>query len=194
MDNASRSERTRKAVIQAALMIITRDGPARLTMDAIAKESGISKGGVMHQFPTKDAVLRALLEHQIEYFSGFSSRFMAEQGKDYAQPQLAAQIAAARQALTDPQPVAFAILGALAQDPSLLSSTQTTNIRKMGDIRAEAADPDLALLQWLAAQGLALTTMFGMSPFDEAERERLFQRLLDDNCRTLRQQPSKNQA
>ena len=37
MDNASRSERTRKAVLQAALTIIARDGPARLTLDAIAR-------------------------------------------------------------------------------------------------------------------------------------------------------------
>ena len=57
MENAARSERSRKAAIQAALTIIARDGPGRLTLDAIARESGISKGGVMHQFRTKEAVL-----------------------------------------------------------------------------------------------------------------------------------------
>ena len=46
MDNPSRSEKTRNAVIQAALAIIARDGPGRLTLDAIARESGISKGGL----------------------------------------------------------------------------------------------------------------------------------------------------
>jgi len=50
MDNATRSERSRTAAIQAALTIIARDGPGKLTFDAIARESGMSKGGLMHQF------------------------------------------------------------------------------------------------------------------------------------------------
>jgi AcrR family transcriptional regulator len=66
MDNTSRSERTRNLVIEAARVIIARDGPQRLTLDAIAREAGISKGGLMHQFGNKTAVIRALLENQIE--------------------------------------------------------------------------------------------------------------------------------
>jgi len=76
----SRSERTRQAVIQAALTIIARDGPRRLTFDAIARESGLSKGGVMHQFPTKIDVLKALLEHQIQYFDNPSPAGIAKSG------------------------------------------------------------------------------------------------------------------
>jgi Bacterial regulatory proteins, tetR family len=48
MDNATRSERSRNVALDAALVIIARDGPGRLTLDAIARESGLSKGGVMH--------------------------------------------------------------------------------------------------------------------------------------------------
>jgi hypothetical protein len=36
MDNASRSERSRNVALDAALVIIARDGPGRLTLDAIA--------------------------------------------------------------------------------------------------------------------------------------------------------------
>ena len=45
MDNATRSERSRNVALDAALVIIARDGPGRLTLDAIARESGLSKGG-----------------------------------------------------------------------------------------------------------------------------------------------------
>jgi len=71
MDNPSRSERSRKLAIEAAFTIIARDGPGQLTFDAIARESGISKGGLMHQFRTKGNVLKALLEHQTDYFENF---------------------------------------------------------------------------------------------------------------------------
>src|SRR6266436_1598840 len=78
MDNVTRSERSRKAALQAALTIIARDGPGRLTLDAIARESGLSKGGLMHQFRTKEGVLKALLERQMAHFEEFSTRYRAK--------------------------------------------------------------------------------------------------------------------
>ncbi|MBG0812150.1 TetR family transcriptional regulator [Methylosinus sp. H3A] len=180
MDNASRSQRTRKAVIQAALAIIARDGPGRLTLDAIARESGVSKGGLMHQFRTKEAVLKALLEHQIEYFADFSRAYMAEHGAGQAEPHLAAQIATLRETLVEPHSVAFAIFGAVAQEPSLLSITRESDGVALEAIKAEAKDQDLALLRWAAARGLAVSALLGLCPLGEDERERLFDRLLDE--------------
>ncbi|MBS0521773.1 MAG: TetR/AcrR family transcriptional regulator [Proteobacteria bacterium] len=180
MDNPSRSERTRNAALQAALTIIARDGPGRLTLDAIAKESGISKGGLMHQFPTKVAVLKALMEHQIDYFDKFARKYAAEHGAGQAEPQLAMHIATLREVVSTPHSVAFAILGAAAQEPSLLSLTRETDAKIVERIRTEAADPDLAMMRWAAALGLALTTLFGMSPLSEQERSRLFDFVADD--------------
>jgi len=180
MDNPSRSERTRNATIRAALAIIARDGPGRLTLDAIARESGISKGGLMHQFPTKRAVLKALLEHQIEHFDAFSRKYRAEQGAAHAEPHLAVQIATMREAIAGPDPVASAILAAMTEDPGLLAVTRDIDARSVAAIKAEAADPELAVLRWVAARGLVLAALLGTCPFSEAERARLFDRLLDD--------------
>ncbi|MDP1749840.1 MAG: TetR/AcrR family transcriptional regulator [Reyranella sp.] len=180
MDNISRSEKTRNAVLQAALSIIARDGPGRLTLDAIARESGISKGGLMHQFRTKEAVLKALLERQIAHFENFSGKYMAEHGSTQPQPHLAAQIATMREALPGPDSVAFALLGAMGQEPGLLSITREIDAKKLKTIKAEAADPDLATLRWVAARGLVVTAVLGICPIPEDERERLFDRLMDD--------------
>lgn len=48
-------------------------------------------------------------------------------------------------------------------------------------IRAEATDPDLSLLRMEAAKGLALSALFGLSALSVQERDRLFERLLDDH-------------
>jgi AcrR family transcriptional regulator len=180
MDNTSRSERTRKAVIEAALAIIARDGAAKLTLDAIARESGISKGGLTHQFRTKEAVLKALLEHQTAYFEAFTRRYMAEHGTKQAAPQLAAQIATARETIAKPHSVALALFGAVAKEPSLLATTREHEAQTVTAIRAEAEDPDLATLRWAAARGLALTSLLGFSPLSDADQDRLFDRLLND--------------
>jgi AcrR family transcriptional regulator len=180
MENTARSERTRNAVIQAALAIIARDGPGRLTLDAIARESGISKGGLMHQFRTKAAVLKALLEHQIEHHEAFARDYLGKSGSSQSEPNLAVQIATAREAIAQPHSVAFAILGAVAEEPGFLSVVRESNAKKIEGIKAEAADPELAMLRWEAAYGLTLTAMFGLCPLSGKERERLFDRLLDN--------------
>lgn len=180
MDNVSRSERSRNAALQAALTIISRDGPGRLTLDAIARESGLSKGGLMHQFRTKEAVLKALLDHQITYFDDFSRRYIAKNSVNRSQPELAAQIATLREAIIKPHSVVFALLGVMAENPDLLTVTREINAKKAQAIKSEATDPPLALLRWAAAWGLALTSMLGYSSLSDKERDKLFERLLDD--------------
>ena len=180
MDNASRSERTRNAALEAALTVIARDGPARLTLDAIAREAGISKGGLMHQFRTKHAVLKALLERQRAYFKNYAQQYIAKVGPCVSQPSLAVQIATLREAGIKRHPVMFAIIGALAEDPGLLSINREHDLANTDAIKAESDDPQLALLRKAAAQGLALTAIFGMSTLSEKERMELFDRLLDD--------------
>lgn len=188
MDNATRSERSRNAAIQAALAIIARDGPGRLTLDAIARESGISKGGVMHHFRTKEAVVTALLEHLTERFGKFTQEYLAEIGPDKPGAILEAQIATLRESIATPHSAFFAILGAVAENPDLLSINRAAEAEALKAVKAEAADPELAVLRWMAARGLHMTTLLGTCPLSAEERDRLFDRLIDD---TRQAAPSK---
>ena len=180
MDNATRSERSRNAALEAAIAIIARDGPGRLTLDAIARESGLSKGGVMHQFRTKEAVLKALLERQMVHFEEFSTHFMAEVSATSANPNLATQLATIREAATSPNSAALALVAAMVENPRLMALPREREMERMAAIREEAADPDLAMLRWAGAMGLLLSSLFGMSPLSKDEHERLFARLVDD--------------
>ncbi|MCS3933768.1 AcrR family transcriptional regulator [Bradyrhizobium elkanii] len=180
MDNASRSERSRNAALEAATRIIARDGPGRLTLDAIARESGLSKGGVMHQFRTKEAVLKALLERQMDHFEEFSTRYMAKVSETSANPNLATQLATVREAATSPNSAALALVAAMVENPGLMVLPREREMKRVEAIKAEADDPELALLRWAAARGLLLSSLFGMSPLSKDEHQRLFARLLDD--------------
>lgn len=181
MDNASRSERSRNAALDAAFAIIARDGPGRLTLDAIARESGLSKGGVMHQFRTKEAVLKALLERQMAHFEQFATPYRAKARAESENPELATELATVREAANTPNSAALALLAAMVENPDLMALPRASDEKTIAAIKAEATDPDLAMLRWAAARGLLLGELFGMSPLPKAERERLFARLLDDS-------------
>jgi AcrR family transcriptional regulator len=193
MDNATRSERSRNAALEAAIAIIARDGPGRLTLDAIARESGLSKGGVMHQFRTKEAVLKALLERQMAHFEEFSTAYMAKV-KTSANPNLATHLATVREAATSPNSAALALVAAMVENPRLMALPREREMERMAAIRAEATDPDLAMLRWAGAMGLLLSSLFGMSPLGKDEHQRLFARLLDDAQWTGLEQPATRAA
>ncbi|MBR0810172.1 TetR family transcriptional regulator [Bradyrhizobium diazoefficiens] len=181
MDNASRSERSRNAALEAAIAIVARDGPGRLTLDAIARESGLSKGGVMHQFRTKEAVLKALLERQLAHFEEFSTRYMAKVSATSANPHLATQLATIREAASSPNSAALALVAVMVENPRLMALPREREAERMAAIKDEATDPDLAMLRWAGAMGLLLSSLFGMSPLSKNEHQRLFARLLDDS-------------
>jgi AcrR family transcriptional regulator len=182
MDNATRSERTRAAVIQSALAIIARDGAGKLTLDAIARESGISKGGVMHQFRTKQAVLEALLDHQIAHSDERTQAHLAKIDPAGGEANLQAQIAVLREVATDPTSVAFALVSAFAEDPGLLAIVRRSGEPKLQLLKDEAKDQDMALLRYVAARGLAIPALMGMCSLTPEERDHLFD-LLQDTAR-----------
>jgi AcrR family transcriptional regulator len=180
MENSARSKRTREAAVQAALRIIARDGIGHLTLDAIARETGVSKGAITHQFKSKHEVLKALLAHEMAYYAAFREEQLAKGADAAASPTLAVELAISRNLLTNPNSAAFAVMGALAEEPELMMPVRAGAVEMVAQLRAESEDPDTAVLRWAASRGLALMALFGISPLPQAEQDRLFARLADD--------------
>ena len=56
-----RSVRTREHILAMALATFARKGYAETSMEDICRESGCSKGGLYHHFPTKETVLLGVI-------------------------------------------------------------------------------------------------------------------------------------
>ena len=54
------TQTTRQQIIHAAFALIRREGVARLTIEAVAQEAGLSKGGVLYHFRSKEALIQAM--------------------------------------------------------------------------------------------------------------------------------------
>jgi hypothetical protein len=133
----------------------------------------------MHQFRTKAAVIEALLEQQINRGREFEARYHAGPGAYSLEPHLSEQILALQESTRHSQSFALAVLGAVSENPELLADVRKDAAQKVERIREDADDSDLALLRWLAARGIVLGRMLGMCPLTQADRDRLFERLLD---------------
>ncbi|WP_454118730.1 TetR/AcrR family transcriptional regulator [Microbacterium lacticum] len=62
----SRPPRARESVLDAFEQLLVDDGERAATMDATARAAGVSKGGLLYHFASKDALERALLQRLAE--------------------------------------------------------------------------------------------------------------------------------
>ncbi len=61
--NARRSAATRARLVAAAIEILQRDGYAATTTVRVAQEAGVSRGAMLHQFPTRADLIIAVADH-----------------------------------------------------------------------------------------------------------------------------------
>jgi AcrR family transcriptional regulator len=97
MARQARGERTRGALIDAAIAILTESGYAALTTRAVQAASGVSRGSLLHQFGTREDLLAAtvveLVERRAERAQAIIERFAANPPPD----RLGAAVAAVRE-------------------------------------------------------------------------------------------------
>ncbi len=65
----TRSERSRKHILDAALKLFSHRGYGATSVNDIAEEAGLSKGNLYHHFPDKETIFRELLDR---YFVAMS--------------------------------------------------------------------------------------------------------------------------
>lgn len=75
---------TKDKICEAAMQVVIRDGLLAMTMDNVARQAGISKGGVMYHFPGKEELVRGVLD----YFSQQCETMMMRRVVDDPEPRL----------------------------------------------------------------------------------------------------------
>jgi len=63
-----KKEIDRDRILDAAESVILDSGGRTFTLDAVAERAGISKGGLVYTFATKDGLVRAALEREVVRF------------------------------------------------------------------------------------------------------------------------------
>ena len=69
----SDAARNRVRVLEAARVLVGRDGPD-VRMDAIAAEAGVAVGTLYRHFPTKEALVAAVVEDSIDHLADRAER------------------------------------------------------------------------------------------------------------------------
>lgn len=75
---------TSQHIYQCALRILETEGPQAVSMRRVAKEVGITAMAIYHHFPSRDALLNAVVDSEFEQLVGYFSRSNGKRSFDEA--------------------------------------------------------------------------------------------------------------
>jgi len=166
---------SREAMLDAAQEVVLEGGAGKLTLDAVARRAGVSKGGVMYNFPTKEALLKAMVERLVEHNRHAHARLTASL-PDRPGRSLKAYVMNSAQALDVDDKVSGALLAALNSDPALLAPVAEYFRGRFAKLAADVPFERAALV-YLATEGLWTQELLQLSPFTPRQRAQLVRML-----------------
>lgn len=180
-----RKPTSRDMIMDAATAVAKRDGASRLTIDAVAREVGLSKTGLLYSFPSKEALLTALLVRVIDRMNGLSSPDAGPGGccdtsgdaPTDRQSQLRHDLEIFRYFLREDPDLRRAILIAGAQNPDLLDPFREFLSSKLDRACRQARDPVMAMVLIAAMDGLMFQHLLNLPPAEPEVREKILQRI-----------------
>jgi AcrR family transcriptional regulator len=163
---------SRDRILDVAAQIASEEGASQLTIDAVAKRAGISKGGVMYHFRSKDELLSALVDRVTQTALTRMSESAALFG-DKACPMLDALIDEGLRDDPAEQALFGGLLGAVANKPALAEPAAKAYSAVYRQFESMEAMAPNALVVALALDGLLFLRLLKLVNFDATNIERL---------------------
>ncbi|MBL9137966.1 MAG: TetR/AcrR family transcriptional regulator [Verrucomicrobiales bacterium] len=176
---SSRKSNSREDILVAAEQVVRERGTGHLTLDTVAERAGISKGGLLHHFPTKEALLRALLSRHLERFDRDLQQAGTGRGGGNARAEaLKDFVRFGFREDEDNERISAALLAAGASDPKLLTPVREWHQRHFEAFAAGTKYPLRVLVLMLAMDGLWLNELLRTSAFDRGVKAELMEEML----------------
>jgi AcrR family transcriptional regulator len=170
----ARSSRDR--ILAAAHRLVEREGVAHLTIEAVAREAGLSKGGVLYHFPAKESLIAAMVAALLaEWDARIEHALATEHGPGR---WVRAYIRACTQQPGGEADPISALLAAIATDPQALEPARRHFALWQRRLADDALSPAAATMVRLAIDGLWFADLFGLAPPTGELRAQVIQTLL----------------
>ncbi len=176
---------TLNLILTAAERVVLRDSVLGLTIDAVAREAQLSKGGVLYHFATKEALIQAMLERLIQYYE----QEIAQQQQDDTEPgrwtraYLRTTVAPmlsypGEAAFPKSKAVSAGLIVAAATNPKLLEPLRERFRAWQQAIEEDGIGSTRATIVRLAVEGLWLADVLGLWSLSETLRQDVLHELL----------------
>jgi AcrR family transcriptional regulator len=162
---------SRERILAAAAEVARETGPGSLSLDAVAHRAGVSKGGLLYNFPSKAKLMQALVASYVEEFERELDKSVAG-----GETLLAAYLRLSMLKCEDDETASW-IFSAMAEDPHFLEPVRQHRRRLLDRLKAESSDPADLLIVFFAMEGLLSMKLFDTTILSTDERDMIRERL-----------------
>ncbi|WP_322887030.1 TetR/AcrR family transcriptional regulator [Sinorhizobium medicae] len=169
-------QRVRRQLLEVAARLSLEQGIAALTLDAVSHAAGVSKGGLLHHFPNKSALLDGLFDDLVARFDNAIDEAMARDEIEkgcFTRAYLGVCFALDAEAEAQGWQV---LTIALLAEPHLKARWREWVARRTAEFAATDGSAN-CLLARFAADGIWLADLMGSHDIDRPTRAILLQRL-----------------
>ena len=167
---------TRSEVLAAAVRVVLAEGVARMTLEQVAREARVSKGGLLYHFPSKEELIGGMVRLYVERFDA-AVEVLAAADPEPRGRWTRAYVRASRAELSEVGRTNAAIHAALANFPDLLEPVREQGERHRRRMEEDGLPPLDALTIRLAIDGLWLGENFDLLRLDADRTDALCDRL-----------------
>lgn len=166
----ARRPSSRDKIIAAAVELAKEVGPGHVSLDAVAHRAGVSKGGLLYNFPSKAKLLEAIVAHHLDQFE---NALLEKEAESQGAPNsvISACVDLYKKECREGLPPASGFLAALVENPDLLRPVRKVSRRLVDKIRDNASDESVALVVFLALEGLRCLPLLDIDILTKEERE-----------------------
>jgi len=151
-----------------------RDGGSAVTIAAVAREAGLSKGGLFYHFASKELLIEGLVGRYVDSFTAL----IANAGTERAGATRAYLDSAEHPGGPASQPV-LALLAAAIVSPSALAVLRERYEQWQARLDADGLQPHVASTVRFAVDGIWLADALDLAPATGEARRRIIQGLRD---------------
>jgi AcrR family transcriptional regulator len=177
---------SKEAILDAAEAIVIESGAAHMTLDAVAERAGLSKGGLMYNFPTKEALIEAMIGRMMVRFDQLREKCRHELAGETPN-ELMIEIRTLQGKSKNDHRLGAALLAVTATQPELTRSIRKDLRHRFYHDLTTKDDFMRPSILFFAAMGLHFHDLLNLSVLDGKHRKELFEELsrLAGGARTL---------
>ncbi len=157
----------RDRVLDLAEQILLADGTGALTIDAVAKAAGVSKGGIQSRFGTKDDLISAMLERWTKEYEAQMSAATGPAPDPLAIAKAHMEITMAMDAAERTRAAGF--MAALISASRHRAECRAWYAELFGGLDPRSAEGRRARIALLATEGAFLLRTFNLMEFSDDE-------------------------
>jgi AcrR family transcriptional regulator len=169
---------SKEVILDAAESVVLEHGAAHMTLDAVAERAGISKGGLMYNFPTKEALLVGMIRRLCE--EGDKLDVQKRQGLSLrdGENELLVQISVLAGLSGKDFRRHAALLAVVSSRPDLLEPFRKKHQERFKTTCKAYRNPKKAMILLYAAIGLHFDELLAMNFVGREERKEIFDELI----------------